>query len=81
MGGVASAIASDIKINFNTVSGGIAKGIRIGKTYGKIRVVNEQRGEYLVKLASISSEMSKDFVFELNIPYINIDVKDFERNH
>lgn len=24
--------------------------------------------------------MTKDYVFELNIPYINIDVKDFE-NH
>lgn len=57
------------KVNFNIVSRGIVQGINIDKTYGKIKIINDKMAEYFIKLSSISSGMTKDFVFELNILY------------
>lgn len=76
-----SIVASDISIYFSLVAKDLAKDISIKKTYGKITKMSEKLGEYQIKLSSIASEVTKDFVFELDIPKINANVGDFERNH
>lgn len=58
-----SIVASDISIYFSFVGKNLAKDISIKKTYGKINKINEKLGEYQIKLSSIASEVTKDFVF------------------
>lgn len=80
LGGIISLVASEITLKINNVSKNLIEGIKISKVYGTSwEKINEN--EYKIYLSQLMSGISKDFVFELKIPYINTEVEDVNREH
>lgn len=80
LGGVISLVATDVVIKLNNISKNIVEGVKIKRTYGEMwERVNEK--EYKIKILQLMSGISKDYVFEIQIPKINTEVGDLDRDH
>ena len=80
LGGIISLVAKEVTINLENIAKNLVGGIRIGKTYSDLwQKANEK--EYRIKISQLMSGISKDYVFELNIPYIDAEVGDIDRDH
>ena len=56
------------------------KAVSIKKTFGKMwSKINEN--EFRIKILQLMSGIQKDYVFELEIPKIDCEVADLERDH
>ena len=78
LGDVMSIVARDIKIRVSLAGEGLASDIKIKKVYGKNWKKLDDRN-YEITLPQLSSELTKDFVFELDIPIIEGHVDDSDR--
>lgn len=82
LGGIISLAASEVVMKINNISQGLVAGIKIKKVYGSEKnwkKVNDK--EYKVELTQMMSGISKDYVFELEIPAIDAEVGDLDRDH
>ena len=69
LGEVISLVAKDVHIRLGNVAKNLVGGIKIHKTYSKMwEKVNEK--EFKISITQLMSGISKDFVFELAIPFI-----------
>lgn len=55
-------------------------GVRIGKVYGQMWQKLSEK-EYKIKITQLMSGITRDFVFELEIPAIDGEVGDIDRDH
>lgn len=55
--------------------------ITVGKTYGEMWREEKKNSAYKIKISQLMSGISKDFIFELEIPPKEVlDLKDSDRN-
>lgn len=80
LGGIISVVANEVIIKLNNVAKNIVQGVKIKKVYGKMwEKISDT--EYKIKILQLMSGITKDFVFELEIPNINTEVGDLDRDH
>lgn len=82
LGGIISIAASQVTIKITNIAQGLASGIKIKKVYGNDKnwkKINDN--EYIIKITQLMSDITKDFVFELEIPALDAEVGDLDRDH
>lgn len=82
LGGIISLAATEVIIKINNIAQGLAEGIKIKRVYGNEKAwkkIGDQ--EYRIELTQMMSGISKDYVFELEIPALHVEVGDIERDH
>lgn len=78
LGALFSIAAEKVTVRLSLVVSGKFSSIHISKMYGDLWKWNGK--EYVLELTQLISDVSKDFVFELNIPACAFELGDFERN-
>lgn len=80
LGGIISLVANEVTLKISNIAKNLVEGIKIKKVYGKMwEKINDK--EYKIKLSQLMSGITKDYVFELEIPAINTEVGDVDRDH
>ena len=80
LGGIITVVANEMIIKVNGIAQNLVEGIRIGNVYGyNWEKINDK--EYRIKMLQVMSGISRDFIFTLDVPVINTEVGDLDRNH
>lgn len=70
LGGIISLVANEVTLKVSNIAKNIVEGIKIKKVYGNMwQKINDK--EYKIKISQLMSGITKDFVFQLEIPVIN----------
>ncbi len=78
LGEIISVVASDVNITLNHIGEGLAKDIRINRTYGNMwNKINSKL--HSIKLGQLPTGIAKNYVFEVEIPAIEGEVGDVDR--
>lgn len=80
LAGILSSVASEFILKISNISKNLLEGVKIKKTYG----TNWEKisdTQYRIKILQLMSGASKDFVFLLQIPNIDAEVDDIDRDH
>lgn len=80
LGAIISLVANQVNIKISNIAKNIVEGVRIGKVYGQMWQKLSEK-QYKIKITQLMSGITRDFVFELEIPAIDGEVGDIDRDH
>ena len=75
-------MATEVTLKINNIASGLVQGIKIKKVYGSEKIwtkINDK--EYKISISQLMSGITKDYVFELEIPAIDAVVGDIDRDY
>eukprot|EP00828_Plagiopyla_frontata_P040335 TRINITY_DN5441_c0_g1_i8.p1 TRINITY_DN5441_c0_g1~~TRINITY_DN5441_c0_g1_i8.p1 ORF type:complete len:191 (+),score=8.29 TRINITY_DN5441_c0_g1_i8:38-610(+) len=79
LGGLISVIAQNVKLSCKLIKHAFFSDIRISKTYGNWQL-NEETQEYYIIINQLLGGVTKDNVFEINIPPIKKQLQENQKN-